>query len=36
MQSVSCPFIQGDNPDSARDRFRFYRDRGYELNTHKL
>jgi DNA polymerase-3 subunit chi len=28
--------VTGDNPDSARDSFRFYRDRGYELNTHKL
>lgn len=30
--------IAGDEPDKAagRDRFRFYRDRGYELNTHNL
>ena len=31
--------IVGDGPDEkerARERFRFYRDRGYELNTHKL
>jgi DNA polymerase-3 subunit chi len=28
--------VTGDAADAARDRFRFYRDRGYELNTHKL
>jgi DNA polymerase-3 subunit chi len=28
--------VAGDAPEGARERFRFYRDRGYELNTHKL
>ncbi len=30
--------VSGENEDRAlaRDRFRFYRDRGYSLNTHRL
>lgn len=30
--------VAGDDPErqGARERFRFYRDRGYELNTHNL
>jgi len=31
--------LVNDDPDhktQARDRYKFYRDRGYELNTHKL
>jgi DNA polymerase-3 subunit chi len=28
--------VAGETADSARERFRFYRDRGYTLNTHKL
>ncbi len=30
--------IAGDEPsrEAGRERFRFYRDRGYELNTHNL
>ncbi len=26
----------GDGRDAARERFRFYRERGYELNTHDI
>jgi DNA polymerase-3 subunit chi len=29
-------FVDPDQPDPARERFRFYRDRGYAPNTHKL
>jgi DNA polymerase-3 subunit chi len=25
-----------DDKQAARDRYRFYRDRGYEIHTHKL
>lgn len=28
--------VAGDSAEQARARFRFYRDRGYELGTHKL
>lgn len=28
--------VDAQGTDQARARFRFYRDRGYELNTHKL
>lgn len=29
-------FVDPEQPDPARERFRFYRDRGYAPNTHKL
>ncbi len=28
--------VAAESAETARDRFRFYRDRGYELNTHRL
>ena len=29
-------FVDPEQPNPARERFRFYRDRGYAPNTHKL